>query len=314
MGGLMGAYGGTMGAPRPYQNPGFRPADPGQTLVGNPDPTTNPGYVLVNGRWVPNDAYQNMYGSSATPGPGHQNYLDSLALQQQQLLSQQEQEAFRQQQEAAQFGLTDAQARARDAAAGRNLSQIATENLMGIDFGQPRPSGGPFGFSGGGGFGGGGFGAGFGGGGGLPPQVGLGGGGSIGVPGIGGGGGLGSTYFDQAFARAKDRIGNSGRAALNALQNAYTGRGLAGSGMEEAGAAGLIGNLGAGQAQAATDVLGQELGLGADLAKTAYTGGITQRGQDIGALLGARGQDIAARNALLGLQSGLFGNMVRGLY
>lgn len=118
-----------------------------------------------------------------------------------------------------------------------------------------------------------------------------------------------SAAENASFARAKDQVGLQTRGALTGLAGAMAGRGVVGSGVEGRGQLGVVNQ---GQQQLA-DVSRQQAITHADLAQKnaemAYSGGITQRGQDIGQNLGngqlalgaynsgiqQRGQDIQQR-------------------
>ena len=105
-----------------------------------------------------------------------------------------------------------------------------------------------------------------------------------------------------AFARAKDQQGLVARSALTGLSGAMAGRGTVGSGVEGRGQQAIVN---AGQQQLG-DVIRQQAMTKADLAQQTaeanYSGGITQRGQDLSNLqsqnqntLAARGQDVTQR-------------------
>lgn len=105
-----------------------------------------------------------------------------------------------------------------------------------------------------------------------------------------------------AFARAKDQVGQTARGALTGLAGAMAGRGTVGSGVEGRGMSSII-NAGQGQLG---DVSREQAISGANLAQRnaelGFTGGITQRGQDLAAIqarndamLRAREQDISQR-------------------
>lgn len=84
-----------------------------------------------------------------------------------------------------------------------------------------------------------------------------------------------------AYGRAKDQVGASTQGLLKSIQNQFGSRGLRGSSMEGRAA---VGALEAGQGQLADTSREQAIQAGnraVDLAKTSYTGNITQRGQDM---------------------------------
>lgn len=91
---------------------------------------------------------------------------------------------------------------------------------------------------------------------------------------------------DSAFARAKDRVGLTARASLNALRDAFSSRGLGSTPGYASGPQSVAeGNvIGAGQGKLA-DVINQQAQEEADQAQsgydTAYQGQITQRAQDL---------------------------------
>lgn len=99
------------------------------------------------------------------------------------------------------------------------------------------------------------------------------------------------------FARAKDLVGQQTRGALTGLAGAMAGRGTVGSGVEGRGQQQIIQS---GQQQLG-EVARQQAMTSADIAQKqaelAYQGGITQRGQDIGAAETYRGQDIQRQQA-----------------
>jgi len=98
-----------------------------------------------------------------------------------------------------------------------------------------------------------------------------------------------------AFARAKDQVGQTAAGAMAGLRSSLGGRGLLGSGGESRGAAAIInqgqGELGDVSRQQAID----DAARAQRTAEFNYSGGVAQRGQDIGAADTARAQDIAVR-------------------
>lgn len=115
----------------------------------------------------------------------------------------------------------------------------------------------------------------------------------------------------EAFGRAKDRVGNSLTGLTKALGNNFSARNMSG-GSAEVGAVGdtlLRGNQQL--ADVARDQAIKETDDQNDYQSMLYQGGLTQRGQDLGALdsarsagltarsqdLSARGQDLAAEEA-----------------
>src|SRR5258706_2667096 len=126
------------------------------------------------------------------------------------------------------------------------------------------------------------------GGGGGTGTVGPSGTGAPGTPGVGGH--LPTlTLPDQtasnaaSFATAKDTVGKTGRASLDALRGELGATGNLGSGAEVQGVKDVI-QSGAGElGQVSRDQAVKNTDLKTDIAKTNYAGGITQRGQDVSA-------------------------------
>ena len=122
------------------------------------------------------------------------------------------------------------------------------------------------------------------------------------------------------FGRAKDQVGQETSGALAGLRSSLGGRGMLGSGAESRGTSGIIN---AGQQQLG-DTSRQAAITGSDLANqnatTNYQGGITQRGQDIGASEAAfqggitqRGQDLAASEAAAARQQQVLQGLLSAL-
>jgi len=92
-----------------------------------------------------------------------------------------------------------------------------------------------------------------------------------------------SAASNAAFATAKDRVGQTSRASLDALRGELGASGMLGGGAEGRLVADVItkgeGELG----QVSRDQAMKESDLAADFAKTNFSGGITQRGQDVSA-------------------------------
>ena len=105
-----------------------------------------------------------------------------------------------------------------------------------------------------------------------------------------------------AFSRAKDRVGSSMQGLLKSIGNQFATRGLRGSSLEGR-ALGSALESGAGQL---ADVEREQAIEGSrraeDLAKTAYGGEITQRGQDLDAASRARALELTAQGQQQGLQ------------
>ena len=102
---------------------------------------------------------------------------------------------------------------------------------------------------------------------------------------------------DAIFARAKDKASQIARGSLNALRNVMSERGTSGSSIEGLRSAGIIGGAGSELGDVNREQLIQDLNRQAEVQDLTYGGRIQQRGQDI-----------AARQPLLGLIS------ARGLY
>lgn len=86
-----------------------------------------------------------------------------------------------------------------------------------------------------------------------------------------------------AFARAKEQAGNTANAALASLKGLYEQSGTMGSTMEAARAGQIIGGAGADVNEFTRDQLMSDLARAAQIADMQYQGGITQRGQNLGA-------------------------------
>jgi hypothetical protein len=101
-----------------------------------------------------------------------------------------------------------------------------------------------------------------------------------------------SKANSAAFGRAKDQVGQETSGALTGLRSALASRGMLGSGAESRGTVSAItkgqGQLGEVSRQQAENEANQNL----DIAKTNYSGDISQRGQDVT----TRGQDMDYRS------------------
>ncbi len=86
-----------------------------------------------------------------------------------------------------------------------------------------------------------------------------------------------------AYATAKDQVGQSGRASLEALRGELGASGMLGGGAEGQLTRDVITNASGQLGQVSRDQAGKSADLSADFAKTNYAGGITQRGQDVSA-------------------------------
>lgn len=115
---------------------------------------------------------------------------------------------------------------------------------------------------------------------------------------------LGSPVASDAvaFAKAKDRVGASTQGLMKALANQFSARNLSGGSAEVAatgntllGAAGQLSDV-------ARDEAIKESNDSNDFAKTAYQGGITQRGQDLSELASSRAANLSARGQDIGLE------------
>ena len=84
-----------------------------------------------------------------------------------------------------------------------------------------------------------------------------------------------------AFARAKDASGNLASAQLRGLEGAMAGRGVSGSPIEVLGQAQVLGGARGGLDQVITEQMLQDLSRAGEVSDLEYTGGITQRGQDM---------------------------------
>lgn len=105
-----------------------------------------------------------------------------------------------------------------------------------------------------------------------------------------------------AYARSKDAIAQEGAAATKAMQGAMTARGISGTGIEAKGRKDITRASLAQLGQVARDQAMSDVAREDEFSKLGYTGGITQRGQTIQAILAKynadlaqRGQDINAR-------------------
>ncbi len=123
-----------------------------------------------------------------------------------------------------------------------------------------------------------------------------------------------------AFARSKDRAGRIGAQALKALKDQMSERGISGSGIEGQLTADILGQTATGLADAEFTQQRASEDQAWDAAKMGYQGAIGQRANDMG-LIGAgfsggiqqRGQDIGANN-LLGLAPTILSLLARGRY
>lgn len=109
-------------------------------------------------------------------------------------------------------------------------------------------------------------------------------------PSVGGGGYVPAIQMPDmskagaaAFAGAKDRAGGVARSMVDSLRGELGASGNLGGGAEVQGIKDIARDAGGVIGQASRDQAMKEADLGADFAKTGYTGAITQRGQDISA-------------------------------
>lgn len=104
-----------------------------------------------------------------------------------------------------------------------------------------------------------------------------------------------SAATANAFARAKDQVGLETRGALTGLAGAMAGRGTVGSGVEGRGMSSVV-NKGQGELGDTTrEQTIQSTNLAQKNAELAYTGGITQRGQDLSHNEAINNQNLTAR-------------------
>lgn len=90
-----------------------------------------------------------------------------------------------------------------------------------------------------------------------------------------------SAASRAAFATAKDRVGQTGRASLDALRGELGASGMLGGGAEGQLVRDTVTKASGELGQVSRDQASKEADLAADFAKTNYTGGIAQRGQDV---------------------------------
>lgn len=102
-----------------------------------------------------------------------------------------------------------------------------------------------------------------------------------------------------AFARAKDRAGQTGAASIKALTQQMANRGLLGSNLEAAGQGEVVGRIGAGLQEFDREKAIQDAKNISDRAMTEYQGRITQRGQDISVASAAAARQQAVLQGLL---------------
>lgn len=84
------------------------------------------------------------------------------------------------------------------------------------------------------------------------------------------------------FARAKDASGRMGAAALRAMRDEMTSRGISGSGVEADMTSGILGDVARGQSDAAFQQSLEADRQGYDAKKTSYQGRLNQRTNDMG--------------------------------
>jgi hypothetical protein len=105
------------------------------------------------------------------------------------------------------------------------------------------------------------------------------------VDGGGGPAGKEDAARNAAFARAKERAGQTALAALTSLKDVMAGAGKMGSSMESQGIASIIGGAAGDVNEFSRDELILDTNRAADIADRNYAGAITQRGQDQAAKL-----------------------------
>jgi hypothetical protein len=118
---------------------------------------------------------------------------------------------------------------------------------------------------------------------------------------FGGIGGAEQAAQDAAFARAKDKAGQIGRSATNALANVYGARGLSGSGMAVNQMGGVLNEQATQLGEVNREQAIQSANIARQRASELMSAQLAQRGQDVT----QRGQNIEAarsqQQALLGL-------------
>jgi hypothetical protein len=109
----------------------------------------------------------------------------------------------------------------------------------------------------------------------------------------------------MGFARAKDQSGRIGNAALRALKDQMTERGISGSGVEGQLTSNILGDVARGQGEAAFNQQLEADRQSWDAKQMGYQGDITQRAQDLGLSstgfqggIQQRGQDMNQNNLL----------------
>jgi hypothetical protein len=90
-----------------------------------------------------------------------------------------------------------------------------------------------------------------------------------------------SAATAAGYATAKDKVGQSGRASLDALRGELGASGMLGGGAEGQLTRDVITDASGQLGQVSRDQASKSADLAADFAKTNYAGGITQRGQDV---------------------------------
>jgi hypothetical protein len=92
-----------------------------------------------------------------------------------------------------------------------------------------------------------------------------------------------SAATDAAFATAKDKSGKIARSSIDSMRGELGATGNLGGGAEVQGVRDVINNAAGVEGQAARDISMKQADIGADFAKTKYSGDIAQRGQDVSA-------------------------------
>lgn len=88
---------------------------------------------------------------------------------------------------------------------------------------------------------------------------------------------------DAAFAGAKDKSGQIARSSIDSMRGELGATGNLGGGAEVQGVRDVVNNAAGVEGQAVRDIAMKQADVGADFAKTKYSGDIAQRGQDVSA-------------------------------
>jgi len=109
-----------------------------------------------------------------------------------------------------------------------------------------------------------------------------------------------SAANQAAYGQARDTAGKTGASALSGLQESLASRGMLGSGIEARGMEQLAENAQGQIGQVTRDQAVNNAALAQKTAEENYSGGITQRAQDLGQQATLRGQDIGQQTAYRG--------------